>query len=558
MPKDITKDWDKAKAYVCARLVNSSPFSVVAFAKWYGLDDKTDCEHHLRQLLDDVRLSMLPRVKKNRRCRVLAAINKLLASNFEENAAWKKYWKQRELIEFLKNLGVDQNKAVGKLVSAEVVSECTLLTAEVVSDGALQGQLNEVDDDDNDDSDGEGDVSKTNEESTIITDGNDGSGRSDVPSQGGRGPTLPEPECRWVLRTGKDVERAVNEARATIPEKQKASSLLHLGIIDVTRRDPLLSFTDDEWQEVCNDFRSVVQLKRIDEDLSHSVTEIMDSVAAVIEQADKHNVVDELEKLAFDSPRQNAIRRSVQQYAANVIWLKPIASEAVMDNATTAHLVRTLIDPMQKRWRLEECELQSIGSKLAREHDAEWSGRAASGQKLDMRVTLADTNEQLEALVCLRSGGLPVPSKKKIEGDRQDLLNCLMEILLSYVRKVSGVPADKLMDMFVLGLQSYDWETCIYGLGWRAKGVFCCGVIKSFSLPRSLPDIPLIENGVFTLLCVEKTLDQLVRMAKKISLQKAQLYSRERRVTLDIKSPYAATPPAKCKSAAHRQRKDAK
>ncbi|KAJ3171782.1 hypothetical protein HDU87_008324 [Geranomyces variabilis] len=57
-----------------------------------------------------------------------------------------------------------------------------------------------------------------------------------------------------------------------------------------------------------------------------------------------------------------AARLNIRQYAANIIRLKHISSEAVMDNATTAHLVRTLIDPMQKRWLVEEAELQMFAA----------------------------------------------------------------------------------------------------------------------------------------------------------------------------------------------------
>ncbi|KAJ3150694.1 hypothetical protein HDU86_006311 [Geranomyces michiganensis] len=81
--------------------------------------------------------------------------------------------------------------------------------------------------------------------------------------------------------------------------------------------------------------------------------------------------------------------------------------------------------------------------------------KVVTGQKLDMRVTLCDTQEKLEAMICLRSGGLPKPPKNKAECDRADLLNCLMEILLAYMRKVDGVLADQITKMFVIGMQSH-------------------------------------------------------------------------------------------------------
>ncbi|KAJ3169381.1 hypothetical protein HDU87_000656 [Geranomyces variabilis] len=80
------------------------------------------------------------------------------------------------------------------------------------------------------------------------------------------------------------------------------------------------------------------------------------------------------------------------------------------------------------------------------------------------RLTLKDTDTQLEALVCPRPGGLPKATKSKIEGDRADLMNCLMETLWNYMSKVQGVPNETLVDQFILGLQSYDWESHLYAM----------------------------------------------------------------------------------------------
>ncbi|KAI8590763.1 hypothetical protein BDZ88DRAFT_506042 [Geranomyces variabilis] len=113
----------------------------------------------------------------------------------------------------------------------------------------------------------------------------------------------------------------------------------------------------------------------------------------------------------------------------------------------------------EDHWRLEEGELQGIGSKPARNDHAAATDAVLAGQKLDLRLTLKDTDAQLEALICLRSGGLPKATPSKIEGDRADLMNHLMETLWSYTSKVQGVPSEMLVDQFLLGLQSYDWES---------------------------------------------------------------------------------------------------
>ncbi|KAI8819016.1 uncharacterized protein EV422DRAFT_536328 [Fimicolochytrium jonesii] len=226
--------------------------------------------------------------------------------------------------------------------------------------------------------------------------------------------------------------------------------------------------------------------------------------------------------------------------------LKLPASEATADNATTAHMVKSLIDPTQSRWLLEEGELQSLGSIVARNRTGKIGKRSTAGQKLDLRVTLADTNDQLEGLVCLRSGGLPRPGLAKFHLDRVDLLECLMEIVFAFGLENSGVLSEKIGGLFVMGIQSYDWSSYVYGLRWRTEGVFCAGLLKRFKLPRSLSNLAIVENGVYSLLRVEATLQTLVRKANEISLLKARLNSRERRATLGITQPYMAPPPFGC------------
>ncbi|KAJ3135812.1 hypothetical protein HDU90_003551 [Geranomyces variabilis] len=236
---------------------------------------------------------------------------------------------------------------------------------------------------------------------------------------------------------------------------------------------PALPEPDHRWvlstsKDVAQDphFRSVAQLTRVDDSLIDSLKQIKDSVEVVILRADESEIIDELERLVFEN--DGSSRRA---------------------------------------------GFKAFGSKVARDHGISPTERAASGQKLGLRVTLANTNEQLEAL-----------------------------ILLSYMRQVDGVAAEKLADMFVCS----------------AKGVFGCGLLKKFTLSRSVPDVPLIENGDFTLLCNKRTLEELVSKIREISLLKARLCSRPRRITLDLKSPCVAAPPAKCKSARNRKTNQAK
>ncbi|KAJ3166270.1 hypothetical protein HDU88_003494 [Geranomyces variabilis] len=327
----------------------------------------------------------------------------------------------------------------------------------------------------------------------------------------------PTPAHAWLLSTGTDVSAVVNQSRLAVAEEDQPLSLLFLGIIDFDRRDPLLDITEAEWEEMRRDFYKNIKLTRIDDGLQQTVAEVVEQIDTVIQQADVGRAIDEIEKLSYRSPRVSSIPRRIQQYAANVMRLgtRDLISEHAFDNATNGHLVKILEDPEEDHWRLEQGELQGIGSKPARNHHAAAADAVLVGQKLGLRLTLKDTDAQLEALIYLRSGSLPKATKSKIAGDRADLMNCLMETLWSYMGKVQGVPSEMLVDQFILGLQSYDWESHLYAMRWRTQGVFCCGSLKRYTLPRTLADTALIEDAVFTLLCVDRTLSDLVVTLRK-------------------------------------------
>ena len=79
--------------------------------------------------------------------------------------------------------------------------------------------------------------------------------------------------------------------------------------------------------------------------------------------------------------------------------------------------------------------------------------RARIGQRCDFR-TLKNNIDKLEAIIGLRSGGLPVPHRKKIFEDRIDLMVAMQDILYTFFAANPNATDETLHQTFVLGPQS--------------------------------------------------------------------------------------------------------
>ncbi|KAJ3178587.1 hypothetical protein HDU87_003410 [Geranomyces variabilis] len=343
----------------------------------------------------------------------------------------------------------------------------------------------------------------------------------------------------WILSTGKDVGITVDRARAKIPEKKKTCNLLWGGIIDLSGTDVNLKeyFTDAELEEMRVDFEEDVRLEDISNEDRERLTKVMDAVRGIVDAAGSNSnddTINAIERLTFENDHTSIkLRRAVQNYALNTMTMTGSASEAAMDNATSGFLVKQLVNAKRNTWQLEEGELQCQASQKARTGDATGeNAKSAIGQKLDLRVTLYDTTDNLEGLAYLRSGGLPRPGIQKFRDDRFDLAQCLAEIAFTFAKANAGVSEEDIGRFFVLGCQSYEWNTYVYGLRWRIPGIYCFGLLKKHRLPQTLRTIPVIENGVHTLMRIQETLQKMMVVANRVATAKAQLDSRNRRKTM--------------------------
>lgn len=87
--------------------------------------------------------------------------------------------------------------------------------------------------------------------------------------------------------------------------------------------------------------------------------------------------------------------------------------------------------------------------------------RARIGQKCDFRGTLKNSVNSLEAIIGLRSGGLPIAHRKKIFEDRIDLSVAMRDVLYDFFKSNSHAPGDDLHRTYVLGIQSWGKQTNI-------------------------------------------------------------------------------------------------
>jgi len=81
--------------------------------------------------------------------------------------------------------------------------------------------------------------------------------------------------------------------------------------------------------------------------------------------------------------------------------------------------------------------------------------RARIGQKCDFRGKIKNTIDNLEAVIGLRSGGLPEAHRKKIFEDHIDLAVALRDVIYTFFKSNKNACNQKLHSVYVLGIQSW-------------------------------------------------------------------------------------------------------
>ena|ERR1700722_19656334 len=96
-------------------------------------------------------------------------------------------------------------------------------------------------------------------------------------------------------------------------------------------------------------------------------------------------------------------------------------------------------------------EILSLASSVITNMKAKPTDRSLIGQKVDIRVS----EDNLEMLIGLRSGGLPSATKSKKWLDKVDLAVALRDVLTNEGIENNGVEPDKFHKLFTLGVHTF-------------------------------------------------------------------------------------------------------
>ncbi|CAI2181732.1 18928_t:CDS:2, partial [Funneliformis geosporum] len=276
--------------------------------------------------------------------------------------------------------------------------------------------------------------------------------------------------CRsWVLRSGTNVGDKLARYADTILDAQKCLNLAYWNILDLTEDSLIKSFfSTDDWKEITESFEKDVKL--VESDIPDVAMYFFNEVEKITKNEDE-NIVDAIDKLTPEIIESNqavkltnedkeivaTIRRAVVTYAENLKGLELPVSESDFDNAFPNMLTKRFLD--KQDLKMDVGEIACWASSRRRNEGRSIILRARIGQKCDFRGTLKNSVNSLEAIIGLRSGGLPVVHRKKVIEDRIDLAVAMRDVLYNFFETNTGASGDELHHTYVLGIQS--WGMCI-------------------------------------------------------------------------------------------------
>ncbi|CAG8612045.1 18201_t:CDS:2, partial [Acaulospora morrowiae] len=344
-------------------------------------------------------------------------------------------------------------------------------------------QVDNENEDDSQDSDNgnyrndEGD-NKNNDESNKDNDGDDM-----AYNQENYNNFEPDTGRSWILRSGTNVGEALKKYVETIPETQKCLNLAYWNIIDLTE-DSMIKhfFSVDDWEEITESFKNDVTLIESDipdvvitkKENNNAIKEIAKLSPEIIERNNNIILTDE------DEDIMDNIKLATITYIENLKGLGSLISERDFDNNFPTMLTKRF---------LENQDLQMDANEgLSIYH------RARAGQKCDFRGTLKNSHTSLEAIIGLRSGGLPVAHRKKILEDRIDLAVVMRDILYDFFKSNLNAPGDELHRTYVLGIQSWEWIHETYGMDCKATNVLRFGRLSQTRMPNNPKTLTTLEE----------------------------------------------------------------
>ncbi|CAG8718338.1 4246_t:CDS:2, partial [Acaulospora morrowiae] len=236
--------------------------------------------------------------------------------------------------------------------------------------------------------------------------------------------------CRsWVLRSGTDVGEVLARYVETIPEAQRCLNLAYWNILDLTD-DILIGslFSENDWEEITESFEKDVTL--IESDIPDAAIYFFDEVEKITSKEDE-KIIEEIERLSPEIIEKNngieltndekdivnSIRRAVITYAENLKELESSSvSKSDFDNKFPNMLTKRFLN--KEDIKMDFGGITCLASSRRRNEGRSVFLHEEMGQKCDFRGTLKNSVDSLEAMIGLRSGGLPVANRGKILEDR--------------------------------------------------------------------------------------------------------------------------------------------
>ncbi|CAG8609649.1 18794_t:CDS:10 [Acaulospora morrowiae] len=312
----------------------------------------------------------------------------------------------------------------------------------------------------------------------------------------------------WILSTGTNVSQVLEEFNP-----------IFFGILDLSGEDIEVKnlFTDDEWEEMKSDFNETAEFKEIKE--KEKLYELFDRIQQALKNKSGDDIT-EIEKCIIEgNPKINAIRRLVQNYLYNLERLQPSTSEASFSN-NFINMMSSGILTHDKKFIYDEGEIQSLASAMIANSTMYPTDKSLIGQKCDFRVTF----DRFEAVIGLRSGGLPEACKSKKWSDKVDLMVAMRDVLLKEGIETNGIKCAKFKRLYTIGVHSYGFSYNVYAMDWKARGLWRLGLLKKINLPQSNLQLPIIEKLVVTLLRVELTLINIENIRNDLIIEASRLH----------------------------------
>ncbi|CAB4441681.1 unnamed protein product [Rhizophagus irregularis] len=343
----------------------------------------------------------------------------------------------------------------------------------------------------------------------------------------------------WVLRSGTNVGDKLSSCVKTIPEAQKCLNLAYWNILDLTEDTQIKSlFSTNDWEEMVESFNNEVKL--VESDFLDVVEYFFDEVGQITKKDDKDiiNAIDRLtpeiietnRKIKLSDEEKNVIsilRRAVVTYAENLERVDLPISEADFDNAFPNMLAKRFLN--REELKMDVGEIACWASACRRNEGRSVVLRARIGQKCDFRGTLKKSINRLEALIGLRSGGLPEPHRKKIYEDKVDLSVAMRDVLYTFFRENSNAPSSEIHSTFVFGIHSWGWVHYIYGMDCKATNILRLGSISHSKMPNTLKMLPVLESFYVLFTDLQDTLSTICEHTNSVSLAHSLIHRNRKR-----------------------------